>query len=246
MIKVNEAQPSAIPSAENATHLELNAAPIYVASRASVDARGRMWRGLRDNGVRITSTWIDECGEGATDSMEELWLRITSEIAESAALVLYAEFSDFPLKGAFIEAGIALGMGKPVVVCLPGVPVEPRSCRPIGSWINHPLVSRVDDIHAAIALASTQVTCDTRDNNRTNNGQASNPKSSSRDTEVVAREILEAHSAALARVWDEAIAIVKNLVPNSDYLYKGEFIDALEAARDRTASPDETDLHKVD
>lgn len=123
---------------------------IYVASRASVSARGEMWRRLRAEGVPIVSSWIDEDGEGQTGSFTELWRRITDEISQSSALILYAESSDFPLKGALIEAGIALGMNKPVIVCLPGVGIDKRSCRPIGSWIQHPLVKRIDDIAIAV------------------------------------------------------------------------------------------------
>lgn len=125
---------------------------IYVASRASVPERGQMWRELRRQGINIISSWIDEDGQGETGDFGELWKRITNEISKSDALVLFAEASDFPLKGAFIEAGIALGMGLPVIVCLPGIVLD-EGYRPIGSWINHPLVSRVDDIESAINLA---------------------------------------------------------------------------------------------
>lgn len=114
--------------------------PIYVASRASLLERGQMWRRFRTAGSQITSSWIDEDA---------------NEIRDSAALVLYAEVADFPLKGALIEAGIALGMGKPVIVCLPDSGVLPRSYRPIGSWIAHPLVTRCDDVNAAVKLAAS-------------------------------------------------------------------------------------------
>lgn len=120
--------------------------PIYVASRASVPARSEMWRRLRESGWNITSTWIDEAGEGATEDFTELWWRIGAEIAKSAGLVLYAEREDFPLKGALIEAGMALGMEKPVYVCLPGILLGARTDRPIGSWIRHPLVHRVETV----------------------------------------------------------------------------------------------------
>lgn len=101
---------------------------------------------LRKGIVPITSSWIDEDGEGQTQDFGELWVRIESEIAQSVALVLYAKAEDFPLKGALIEVGIALGMGKPVIVCLPFVQLDPRSCRPIGSWINHPRVELNNNI----------------------------------------------------------------------------------------------------
>lgn len=140
------------PQAQPPEALELK--PIYVASRASIPERGKMWRSFRSQGYLITSSWIDEDGEGATEDFGELWLRIASEIRRSVALVLYAEAADFPLKGALTEAGLALGMGKPVFVCLPDLGVLPRNYRPIGSWIAHPFVTRCDDVVAAMKLAS--------------------------------------------------------------------------------------------
>jgi hypothetical protein len=124
----------------------------YVASRASVPERGAMWRRFRSEGVQVTSSWIDEDGEGQTQSLEGLWSRIHAEIEKADALVLYAEADDFPLKGALVEAGIALGMGKDVIVCLPDVTLEQRSFRPIGSWIAHPLVTRVDNVLVALEM----------------------------------------------------------------------------------------------
>lgn len=117
---------------------------IYVASRASIPARSAMWRELRAHGWQITSTWIDEAGEGETVDFTELWDRITREIVAARKLVLYAESGDFPLKGAILEAGIALGLGKPVICCLPGVQLEGRTFRPLGSWIKHRNVIRCD------------------------------------------------------------------------------------------------------
>lgn len=119
----------------------------YVASRASIPERGIMWRQFRSRGVIITSSWIDEDGEGQTEDFTELWDRVEMDIREADHLVLYAEADDFPLKGALVEVGMALGMGKMVTVCLPGVELNGRSFRPIGSWIAHPLVTRDDDIN---------------------------------------------------------------------------------------------------
>jgi hypothetical protein len=127
--------------------------PIYVASRASIPERSAMWRTLRKMGWQITSSWIDEAGEGETADFTELWDRIMREIGAAHKVVLYAEQDDFPLKGAILEAGIALGMGKPVVVCLPGVALDGRTRRPIGSWIEHRGVTRIDKLHEAMAFA---------------------------------------------------------------------------------------------
>ena len=119
---------------------------IYVASRASVPERPAMWRGLRLKGWPIISTWIDEAGEGETESYAELWQRIHDEIAASDGVLLYAEVDDFPLKGALIECGIALGMGKPVAFVLPDVALAARSMKPIGSWAAHPNVRRFNSL----------------------------------------------------------------------------------------------------
>ena len=89
--------------------------------------------------------------------MTELWDRIQSEISQCFKLVLFANPEELPLKGALIEAGMAIGMAKPVVVCLPGLIVDERY-RPIGSWIRHPLVKRIDDLIDALDYERTLVT----------------------------------------------------------------------------------------
>jgi hypothetical protein len=125
---------------------------IYVASRASIPERAQMWRGFRANGIPIISSWIDEAGEGETENFTDLWDRITEEVIQADHFVLYAEPGDFPLKGALLEAGIAIGakavkgyLGR-ITVCLPGVILEGRTFRPLGSWVKHRLVERDDDI----------------------------------------------------------------------------------------------------
>lgn len=110
-----------------------------------------MWRSLRSAGWSITSSWIDEAGEGETEDFSDLWLRINDEIWQSDALILYAEATDFPLKGALIEVGMALAFSKPVFVCLPGVCLEGRTARPIGSWIFHPSVKRIETLEELLS-----------------------------------------------------------------------------------------------
>jgi hypothetical protein len=120
---------------------------IYVASRT---ARAAMWRDLRAQGNMIISTWIDEACPGQTANLREFWRRVKQEILDSDFLVLYAEPGDFPLKGALVEVGIAIGAGVPVVICLPGVVLEEGTFRPLGSWVNHPLVTGQDDLALAL------------------------------------------------------------------------------------------------
>jgi hypothetical protein len=110
-----------------------------------------MWRRIRECGTLINSSWIDEAGEDETGDFGELWTRIVGEIARSEMLILYAEQNDFPLKGAFVEVGIALGMSLPVRVVLPGVKLDGRTCRPVGSWLRHPLVTQFESAVEAVA-----------------------------------------------------------------------------------------------
>ena len=96
---------------------------------------------MRDKaGWPIVSTWIDEAEIGQTADLEELWRRIVAEIDSSCGVILYAEPGDFPLKGAIVECGIAIGKGKKIGLVLPGVALSVPGMRPIGSWMMHPLV----------------------------------------------------------------------------------------------------------
>jgi hypothetical protein len=126
--------------------------PTYVASRASVPGRAELWRTLRDHGWQITSSWIDQAGDGEDINYTDLWDRVSREIAASRKFLLFAVDSDFPLKGALIETGIALAMGKPVVACLPGVRIDERTKRPVGSWLAHRNVTRIDTVYDAISF----------------------------------------------------------------------------------------------
>jgi hypothetical protein len=122
---------------------------IYVVSRASIPTRPQMWRGYRQRGARIVSSWIDEAGPGETKNFPAFWERITAEIRICHRLVLYAEAEDFPLKGALIEVGMALALALALalrksvwVVAAPGIVLD-RTDRPFGSWIRHPWVERI-------------------------------------------------------------------------------------------------------
>ncbi len=100
----------------------------------------------------IIASWIDEAGAGNTEDFGVLWERIRQDVSAATHVVVFACTADFTLKGALVEVGMAIAAGKPIrLVLARDVALEPRSCRPIGSWINHPLVKRFESIEAALA-----------------------------------------------------------------------------------------------
>lgn len=121
----------------------------YVASKVQ---HATMWKQHRDQGVPIISTWIDETEPGQTKSLGELWVRIKEEIRQCDGLVFYAGPNEL-LKGAFVEAGIALAFDKPVVAVL-NMRLEGRTHYPIGSWLDHPQVSRAHSVADAFIWLS--------------------------------------------------------------------------------------------
>lgn len=123
----------------------------YIASRASLPERSEAWRKLRDvDGYLIVSSWIDVVTQPLnaddTKPLHAIWENITQEVTTAERVIVYAEPDDFPLKGTLVEVGMALAVGTPIYLVLPGVDIEEETFRPIGSWINHPLVKRVNSM----------------------------------------------------------------------------------------------------
>jgi hypothetical protein len=83
---------------------------IYIASKTK---HADKWKRLRDQGVPIISTWIDEAGAGETSDFHDLWKRCLTESATCGALVSYREPGEV-LKGGWVEIGAALANGVPV------------------------------------------------------------------------------------------------------------------------------------
>jgi hypothetical protein len=127
---------------------------IYTASRVR---HAEKWLAMRRAGVNVTARWIDEAGEGQTGDFGVLWERILQDVTRSNSLLIYCEPDDVPLKGALVEAGMALALRVPVVAVLPGVVLEPRSMRPIGSWLSHPLVTIAKSIDEALEVCGVRV-----------------------------------------------------------------------------------------
>jgi hypothetical protein len=123
---------------------------IYVASKVK---HAEMWKGLRQAGEPIISTWIDEAGEGQTKDYGELAVRCLSEIGTATALIVYCESGEL-LKGALLEAGVALASGVPVY-CV-------GTCNSISRvFIHHPIWHTCESIQDALAEAKAHARPDT-------------------------------------------------------------------------------------
>ena len=112
---------------------------VYVSARAAFPARAARIRRWRDmNRFEINSTWIDDGTSDQIADFPALWAKIEREIREANGLVLYALAPDFPLRGALVEVGMAIGIGKRVAVFSPGVVISGPTRRPFGSWLSMP------------------------------------------------------------------------------------------------------------
>lgn len=121
---------------------------VYPASRASIKERVLMWRELKLKGAIFVASWINI--DVLDITYTQLWENILQEIKKADKLVLYVEKTDLPLKGAFVEAGIAIALGKKVVIVCPDIDINPIDFNPIGSWASHPLVSFTKNLHNAV------------------------------------------------------------------------------------------------
>lgn len=113
---------------------------IYIASKT---VHAPKWRALRDSGLPILSTWIDEAGPSETRNFSDLWARCVAESSRAAVTIVYAEPGEI-LKGAFVEVGCALASGKPVLAV--GLPEGL-------SVLNHPLVQVMPSMDDAVTIA---------------------------------------------------------------------------------------------
>lgn len=85
---------------------------IYVASKTKY---ADTWKQLREQGLGIISSWIDEAGQGETVNPAVSFLRFCREVKDSSLFVLFAMKEDV-MKGAYIELGIAIAEEIPVII----------------------------------------------------------------------------------------------------------------------------------
>ena len=122
---------------------------VYFASKLY---HASTWRNLKDARVHAFARWLVHEESATEDSAEEaknFWIEDVSDVKVADAVVVYAAYDD-KLRGALVEAGVALAMKVPVYV----IGEHPD----YGTWQYHPGVIRCDELEEALHLISLQVT----------------------------------------------------------------------------------------
>ena len=95
------------------------------------------------------STWIDDAWMGVTIDHAELWVRSIREAISADVCLLYVEDGEI-LKGALVELGAAIAAGRRAIWVGPTSIEEPGRGRRIHTVTNHPAVTPVRDLEAAL------------------------------------------------------------------------------------------------
>jgi hypothetical protein len=119
---------------------------IYVASKMFY---AQLWRGQRELGYNIISTWIDEAGVGQTKDFGDLAVRCIREASEADVLIVFG-LKDEVLKGALAEVGAALAFGRKVLITKIGTEEAYNSSISSSTIItNHPNVRFMKSLEEA-------------------------------------------------------------------------------------------------
>lgn len=128
---------------------------VYTASKL---AQAPRWRDLHEAWpeIEFTARWVTlHVGERADHACfaRVFWEHDLADVVASDVVLLYAE-EDEHLRGGLVEAGMAIALGKAVIV----VGDHPD----YGTWQFHPRVQRVPDLAYARMLLQTMAKTRTR------------------------------------------------------------------------------------
>jgi nucleoside 2-deoxyribosyltransferase len=114
---------------------------VYTATKLRHRQR---WKSLRSHGRGITFTarWpdLEKDQPSSDDEARSNWLKDEEDVRKADVVIVYAEDGDH-LRGALIEAGMAIALGKTVMV----VGEHPD----FGTWRHHPRVVHASDLDHA-------------------------------------------------------------------------------------------------
>jgi nucleoside 2-deoxyribosyltransferase len=116
---------------------------VYFASKLK---HGEKWRDIKDVRVHAHARWLKHNEIGTPDTPEfakRFWVEDHQDVASSDCVIVYAEDGEH-LRGALVEAGIALALDIPVFVI--------GSHPDYGTWQYHPTVRRCKTLEDAFAI----------------------------------------------------------------------------------------------
>jgi hypothetical protein len=120
---------------------------VYIASKLQYAERFRAARNdWAMDGITLHARWFDQAKlEHAAHALSAedfhiFWLVDEEDVKMSDAVIVYGETQD-KLRGALVEAGIAIGAG--ILTILIG------NCPDFGTWQHHPVVARATSFEHA-------------------------------------------------------------------------------------------------
>lgn len=117
---------------------------VYIASKMHHAPKWREAYSRED--IHVVSRWpfLETQVDDRPSNCRKFWQDDFTDVQSCAVLILFAEEGE-NLRGALVEVGIALALGKFVIVI--------GEHHDHGTWWHHPLVRRVDDFEKAVGLA---------------------------------------------------------------------------------------------
>lgn len=116
---------------------------VYTASKLK---HAEKWKSIVIEGVEFVARWprlhVGNIPDDASYA-KVFWQHDLEDVARADVILVYAEAEEH-LRGALVEAGMAIALNKIVVV----VGTHPD----YGTWQHHPLVYKVDNLDAAAIL----------------------------------------------------------------------------------------------
>lgn len=116
---------------------------VYTASKLR---HAEMWRTLHMDGVEFTARWPRlHVGTVPDDPRyaKIFWVHDEEDVRASDVVLVYAELKD-KLRGALVEAGMAIALGKDVIVV--------GEHDDFGTWQYHPLVHKARNMKQVALL----------------------------------------------------------------------------------------------
>lgn len=118
---------------------------VYTASKTR---HAVMWKQIRDihDDLTFTARWVNHTLEKRPETPQNaiiFWVEDEDDVRDADVVLVFADPTDV-LRGALVEAGMGIALGKRIIVV-----GEHES---YGTWQYHPLVHRVRDLKGAFTL----------------------------------------------------------------------------------------------